>query len=57
MLQQRSQKNYETFRIELTPDLTEIAGNEKPTENVTHVAFVDKNLHDTTEMDVYVIPK
>ena len=57
MLQQRSQKNYDTFRIELTPDLMEIAGNEKPTENVTYVAFVDKNLYDTTEMDVYVIPK
>lgn len=57
MYQQRRQKNHDTFRIELTQDLTDIAGNEKPSENVNYVAFVDKNLFDTTEMDIYVVSK
>ena len=57
MLQQRRQKNHDTFRVELTPELTDIAGNERPSENVTYIAFIDKNLFDTTEMDVYIVPK
>lgn len=56
-LQQRRQQNPDTFRIELTIDLDDIAGNKDPNKNTTYVAFVDKNLFVKGEMDVYVCSK
>ena len=54
-LQQRRQNNPGTFRVELNKMLTDIADNNNPAKYVTYVAFVDKNLSDTTEMDVYIV--
>lgn len=55
-LQQRSQSNPGTFRVELNKTLTDLADNNNPTKYVTYIAFIDKNLVDTTEMDIYVVP-